>query len=363
MEDAQQAYDIDLRRVERALRFANDPNFHRLDGYQLRERITRFEEAFAGADRNHRILVAGQQDDNERQRLLNQFEELSDQVNDMLATYRRRMGELAQQFEQQGAPPAPPVNDNNAAPPVGDDNAQQVAGNNGQQAAAAAAAAEANAPGAQALPAQANLPPGMQINVNLPFQPHQVVQTWGKFNGNPLRWFDFKQRFRMAVHDVQGMPNTNKMAYLRDALTGEAAEAMQGYGIDPDHYIDFWNALVQKYEQRYTLACAHLSHFFGLKKLERRVGAADLRRLSNETNGLLRQLRELNYPVEHWNLIIVHALQERLSPAYAAKWQAVRNNNDEPTVAMITNFIDEQAGLLANQGLVYQPVQVVIQNE
>lgn len=28
---------------------------------------------------------------------------------------------------------------------------------------------------------------------------------------------------------------------------------------------------------------------------------------------------------------------------YVAKWETVRNNNDEPTVAMMTTFLDEQA--------------------
>lgn len=203
----------------------------------------------------------------------------------------------------------------------------------------------------------------MNISVNVPFQAHQIQKTWGKFDGNPLSWFDFKQRFQLAVHNVEQVPRTNKMAYLRDALTGEAAEAMKGFGIDPARYDDFWNALVAKYEQRYTLACVYISRFFGLPRLSRGYTAADLRRMSNDTNGLLRQMRELEYATGQWDLLLVHALQDRLSQELKRKWSTARNGNDNPTIAAMTQFIDDEADALTNRGLVYQPMQVVIQNE
>lgn len=380
MEAAQQAFEIDMDRVSRAIAYSTGPQVQHIDEFQLNERIALFIEAFISADRNLRLVLEGTQDPQARQQLMNEFGDHRDRYTDAMAIYRRRLAELA-------PAPAPPGNANNA-PAAGNNLAQANQAPDGGNANApgnvpapqAAAANNANDVNANADPAQqppapdlqnqpqpnvqvqGNMPAGMNINVNFPFQPHQVAQTWGKFDGNPLKWYDFKNRFRMAVHDVDAIPLVNKLAYLRDALTGEAAAAMQGYGIDPERYMDFWNALVQKYEQRYTLACAYLSHFYGLPKLDRRATAADLRNISNETNGLLRQLRELGYPVDQWNLVIVHALQERLGPVYLPKWQSVRNNNDEPTVAIMTKFIDEQATMIANQGLVYQPMHVIIQN-
>lgn len=357
MDAAQQAYDVDVNRLNRAIAFTIDPRFQQLDEYQLQERIARFTEAFEGVDRNHRIIHNGTADAAAQQQLTAEFEAIEDRFTDALALYRRRVHGLAQ-AQVQG--PAQAVGDpNNAAAAVNNPQVQAHAppqgdGNN-------AAAAPLNAAPVPPAPG-GNMPAGMNINVNLPFQPHQIQRTWGSFDGNPLNWFDFKQRFMLAVHDVDAVPRTNKLAYLRDALAGEAAEAMQGYGMDPNRYDEFWAALVAKYEQRYTLACAYLGRFFSLPRLQRSVGAADLRRMANDTNGLMRKLRELNYPVQHWDLILVHALQERLSDEYRRKWLTTRNGNDDPTILMMTTFLDDEATMLANRGLVYPPLQIAVNN-
>lgn len=381
---AQQAFEVDVNRVNRAIAYSAGPQVQQIDEYQLNERIALFVECFCSADRNHRLILDGTPDERDRQRLMDEFGDLRDRYSAAMAIYRRRVAELAPlqappananaaaaaANNQVQAIPLPDGANNENAPGVQAQQAPAVNNNNND------ANAQANGPAQQpdgqnqqqvplnaAPQVQPGVPAGMQINLTLPLQPHQVANTWGKFDGNPLKWFDFKQRFQLAVHNVDALPLANKMAYLRDALDGEAAAAMQGYGIDPVYYQDFWNALVLKYEQRYTLACAYLSHFFGLRQLDGRASASDLRKLSNETNGLLRQLRELHYQIDQWDLVIVHALQERLGPVYQPKWQAVRNNNDAPTIAMMTGFLDEQANLIANQGLVYQPLQVIVSNE
>lgn len=101
----------------------------------------------------------------------------------------------------------------------------------------------------------------------------------------------------MAAHNVDTIQLVDKLVYLRSSPKGEAAAAIQGYDIDREHYMDFRNALVQRYGQRYTLTCAYLSRFYRLPKSGRCVTAADLRNINNETNGLLHQLREIGYPV------------------------------------------------------------------
>lgn len=305
--------------------------------------------------------MAGEPDENVRQQLMNEFDDLGERVNDMLASYRRRVDELAQPVAPLVPPPAqqPADVDNDAANAINVGNAGQVndpnnAADPNQAPLVPPAAAPAIQPAAMIAGQPIQVHPGMNISVNVPFQPHQIQKKWGKFDGNPLSWFDFKQRFQLAVHNVEQVPRTNKMAFLRDALTGEGAEAMKGFGIDPDRYDDFWNALVAKYEQRYNLACIYLSRFFGLPRLNRGFAAADLRRMSNDTNGLLRQMRELGYATGQWDLLLVHTLQDRLSQKLKRKWSTVRNGNDNPTIAMMTQFIDDEADALANRAY-YQP--------
>lgn len=57
----------------------------------------------------------------------------------------------------------------------------------------------AAAPPPPAAPAAVVQPPLAPVEPAFSIQ--SVVNTWGKFDGNPLNWFDFKGRFKIAVHD------------------------------------------------------------------------------------------------------------------------------------------------------------------
>lgn len=200
----------------------------------------------------------------------------------------------------------------------------------------------------------------------MPFQAHAITQTWGKFNGNLLDWYDFKARFKLGVHDVADMPASFKIQQLRNALTGEAEEAMKGFTLAGDNYDALWNALVEKYETRFPMACAYLSKFFALKKMSSPTNANELKRLANVTNELIRQLRTMEYPVDGYGLIFVHALQERLNRECAGKWEAVRKglaDKEQPAISDMLKFLDDEATSVANRGLAYSSLQVSVQNE
>lgn len=191
------------------------------------------------------------------------------------------------------------------------------------------------------------------ITVQMPFHPHNVPQTWGTFNGNPLEWQDFRSRFELAVHSRTDIPDDHKLAFLRNALKGLAAQASKGWTLKAENYKKCWDELVEKNSKRYPVASAYLSRFFAIKKMPEPATSAQLQRLSNEANELVRQLRDLEYQPDRYDLVIVHAIKERMNDTYQDKWETERGDNDDPTIEQITKFLDKHATKQVNKGLAY----------
>lgn len=301
---AEQDMATELRKLTRVDVMISEPDFANWDVYQVQERLERAVAAFDQFEKSHRIVMSGTVNQDRRMGLTAEFEAAEDLAVKIKTTLKKRLVELT-------PPPAP----------------------------AAAAAA----------PAQI-----VQVQVA-----KQTEHTWGVFSGDFLEWKDFKTRFELAVHNMATLTPADKIAFLRNSLKGAAADAMQGYGLDPAKYEEFWQALNQKYDQKFTLANHYLANFFRLKKLDRNAGAADLSRLSNATKGLIRKIEEVQFPVENWDLIIVHSLQERLNAKYLDKWHGVRGNDENPTIEKMTKFLDETATLLETQ----KTMSITVQNE
>lgn len=312
MEAAQQELEEEFRTLTRIIGVISEPAFANYDEYELRERIELLETAFTNYKLNYKIVLNGTAESDGKLGVIAQYEEAEDRYATRRAKMKKRISELA-----------PPANANQP-PPAAE---QQI------------------------------------IQVQVPPQPVHVTRTWPDFFGDPLAWCEFKTQFKLGAHDVAGVSNQTKMGLLRDALKGYAAAAMDGYGMDPARYEDFWNELNQKYEQRYVLACAYLKRFFALKQLDRMARAAEVRALCNETKSLIRKIKELNYEVQHWDLLIVFTLQERLNRALARRWEEKRQNNELPTIDEMTKFLEDEATMMANYDMQRSPLTVSVKNE
>lgn len=293
-----------------------------LDFFGLKAKLDRYEENFKNLERSNAIVAGAAETPELCAEIWTEFHGLEDSYATAYANVSRRFVELT--------------------PAVG------VAGTG-----------QAETSQAGNVPQQQQQP----IIVQMPFQPHHVQEVWGTFDGDLLKWQEFRARFELAVHDRPEIPIEYKFSYLRNSLSGKAAEAARGWVLKPENYAKVWDELVSKNERRYPLACAYLSRFFANKRLDAHTTPDALQHLVNEANVLVRQLTDMNYPVDRMDLIIVHAIQERLNKFYAEKWEVERNGCDEPSVEQMTKFLEGLATRSANHGLAYAPAHVAGANE
>lgn len=86
-----------------------------------------------------------------------------------------------------------------------------------------------------------------------------------------------------------------------------------------------------------------------------------LQKLSNVAHEVTRQFRAKSYPVEHYHLIFVHELHDKLDSETAKAWELQRETED-PTLLDLLDFLDKQAKALIETKLIEQNV-IEIKND
>lgn len=81
------------------------------------------------------------------------------------------------------------------------------------------------------------------VNVQMPFQQHDIKNTWGDFDGTLTKWQGFHDRFVAAIHDNAQVTPAYKFSYLKKSLTGRAARTLGEWQLTDENYQEAWERL------------------------------------------------------------------------------------------------------------------------
>lgn len=168
-----------------------------------------------------------------------------------------------------------------------------------------------------------------------------IENTWGEFNGSLTQWQGFHDRFKAAVHDNELIPRAFKFQYLKSSLKGQAAVALGEWQLSDENYTEAWERLKELYDREYQTSRQLLWKLIDLPRLER-VNGFQIQKYCNITHEVLRQLRSLKYPVEHYDMIFVHLLHDRLDAETSKAWE-LKRDSERPKVQDMLKFLDAQA--------------------
>lgn len=202
------------------------------------------------------------------------------------------------------------------------------------------------------------------FQLKIPIEQGNIPNTWGHFDGNFLEWKRFRDRYTDRIHSKPEteIATSYKLGYLTSSLKGKAKDAVSGWSIENEGYSKIWERLNELYNEKYPLAREYLKEFSQLRTVQG-SSAAEFRNLSNVTNKMIRTLASEGFPVEHWDMIIVHHLHGRLDEETARQWELLRGM-EMPTATQILEFIDKQAKAASSseQGA-RANVQVTVRNK
>lgn len=191
--------------------------------------------------------------------------------------------------------------------------------------------------------------PQIAVQVQMPVRQQDIKNTWGEFDGSLTKWQGFHDRFVAAIHENSDVTPAFKFSYLKKSLTGKAARTMGEWQLTDDNYQEAWERLHQLYNRKYLICRELLRQFIRLPVLQCSPNSDELQKMSNVTHETLRQLRAQGIQIEHWDMIIVHMLHERLDAETGKQWELQRKS-ETPTTQEMLAFLDKQAGAASNEG-------------
>lgn len=205
-------------------------------------------------------------------------------------------------------------------------------------------------------------PQPISVEVKLPAQ-QTIKNTWGQFDGTPIYWKGFHDRFVAAVHNNKDIAPALKYTYLVDSLSKKLAKELGGWDANDDSYDKAWERLVKVHDRPYVIAREHIRMMEQLPVLTAPATAEQLQTMANVTHEQIRQLLSMGIPADKWDIWICHLLHSRLQNETGRQWDLQRSS-ESPTAEEMLDFLDKQAAALTNVS--HQPrdqLRITVPNE
>lgn len=128
-----------------------------------------------------------------------------------------------------------------------------------------------------------------------------------------------------------------KLRYLKNNVSGEAAKRISNFGITADNFARAWDALLNWYENQRVLINSYFNHLFKVQPLTRK-SADDLKDLIATVNETLGDLQLLGSPAELWDYFVVYFIPQRLDPDSRETWELQQESNMKLAATLIISM-------------------------
>ncbi|CAB0030722.1 unnamed protein product [Trichogramma brassicae] len=150
------------------------------------------------------------------------------------------------------------------------------------------------------------------------------------FSGDIEDSVRFRDTLKVMVIERPNLPNIYKMNYLRSYVKGEAAELLQEVPSGGKHFADAWQVLKGHYDNTRLLTNKLLDRLISLPSISNDC-ASELMRVLNGVRNLLRALKALGSPVDHWGHLSVFLTLRKLTLRCRSKWEDSVKQRADPT--------------------------------
>lgn len=159
------------------------------------------------------------------------------------------------------------------------------------------------------------------------------------FNGEYDKWLMFSETFDAVVHQNRKLTNSRKFQYLRSCLQGEALNVIRSLEISNDNYQLAWDLLKKRYHDTKHMVYTHIRAIFEIPDVSKEA-SANLRNLVDSIQKHIRALKILKQPVEHWDLLLIYILSNKLDYYTNRDWESLVSKKPDEEMPALDEFID-----------------------
>ncbi|CAG7817678.1 unnamed protein product, partial [Allacma fusca] len=156
------------------------------------------------------------------------------------------------------------------------------------------------------------------------------------FSGKILEWTSLNDLFVSSIHLHPTLKGSQKLQYLKSALTGDAAELLESFQISDANYNEAWDTLRKRYQNLRELVKSHLNRFLEMPFVKHESGV-ELRRLVDTSSSVVRALKALKRPINDDCDLAVHIITTRLDTETHKLWETLIGRERIPT---LTELLD-----------------------
>ena len=162
------------------------------------------------------------------------------------------------------------------------------------------------------------------------------------FDGKVLNWRSFWEQFNVAIHGCTTQSNTEKMAYLKNAIKDSPVKAtIDGLSQSGDNYQEAVDTLKARYDHPCLVHQAHVRSIVDAPSLKEGSGR-ELRRLYDTVQQHLRALKSMD--CEPSGQFVTSLLELKLDATTMFEWQrASKEQSEVPHYSELLKFIDLRA--------------------
>ncbi|XP_054725647.1 uncharacterized protein LOC129235684 [Anastrepha obliqua] len=160
------------------------------------------------------------------------------------------------------------------------------------------------------------------------------------FSGDYLEWFSFRDLYTSLVHNNSALSKIQKMYYLKNCVTGEAARLIKHIFATEANYDLAWKTLEDRFHNKRAIVDTWLKKLFAIPKCIVASHSA-IRTLLDTTKECIASLTNLNVSTTNWDPLIVHLTIQKLDSETRKDWEkSLQASRELPTLEQLIRFLE-----------------------
>jgi len=138
--------------------------------------------------------------------------------------------------------------------------------------------------------------------------------------------------------NIATVQKVQKFHYLKSSLVGSAADIVKTIPTTAENYVQAYEALISRYENKTLIVRSHIRSLFDTPKVEK-ASAVDLRQLHHHVTSYVRSLKAFGQPAQHWDAWLVTLVCIRLDNVTVGEWQLHQSSKELPRYSDIEEYL------------------------
>lgn len=156
------------------------------------------------------------------------------------------------------------------------------------------------------------------------------------------KYHPFMDLFLAVIHKNSSLSDVQKLFYLRKFLADEALSVIVNLPLVNESYKEAIELLKKRFDNKARLISSHINLILQLPSMQKGT-ATSIRSFISQVQQQLHALKNLQQPVEHWDMLLITILTKKLDQYTNRAYQLDRNSDTLPTIQEFMSFLERRS--------------------